>query len=70
MLESMDTEEPACDFLCDHSPEGPDDLCCTKCRTVTGEQVPSCARVTAMPSTVGMEKWLGDTGTDQDIEDC
>ena len=67
MLESMDTEEPACDFLCGHSPEGPDDLCCTKCRTFTGEQVPSCARVTAMPSTVGMEKWLGDTGTDQDI---
>ena len=67
MLESMDTEEPACDFLCDHSPEGPDDLCCAKCRTVTGEQVPSCARVTAMPSTVGMEKWLGDTGTDQDM---
>ena len=64
MLMLMDTEE---DFLCDHSPEGPDDLRCTKCRTVTGEQVPSCARVTAMPSTVGMEKWLGDTGTDQDI---
>ena len=67
MLESMDIEEPACDFLCDHSPEGPDDLCCAKCRTVTGEQVPSCARVTAMPSTVGAEKWLGDTGADQDI---
>ena len=45
MLESMDTEEPACDFLCDHSPEGPDDLCCAKCRTVTGEQAPFCARV-------------------------
>ena len=67
MLDSMDTEEPACDFLCDHSPEGPDDLRCTKCRTVTGEQVPSRARLTAMPSTVGIEKWLGDTGTDQDI---
>ena len=66
-LESMDSEEPACDFLCVHSPEGPDDLRCTKCRTVTGEQVPSCARVTATPSTVGMEKWLGDTDTDQDI---
>ena len=67
MLVSMDTEEPACDFLCEHSPEGPDDLCCAKCRTVVGEQVPSCARLTAMPNMVGMEKWLGDTGTDQDI---
>ena len=65
-LDESDRNLPACHFLCDHDPEGPDDLCCNKCRIVGDFRIPKCARVNALPSTY-TEKWLGDTGTDQDI---
>ena len=39
MVKSMllsSAERPKCQFICDHDPVGPHDLCCTKCRKKRG----------------------------------
>ena len=58
---------PKCDFECDHQPLGPSDLCCRCCRVIPKEEMPKYARVSSTPARSKGTRWLGDTGTDQDI---
>ena len=58
---------PKCDFECDHQPLGPSDLCCRCCCVVPKEEMPKYARVSSTPARSKGSRWLGDTGTDQDI---
>ena len=58
---------PKCDFECDHQPLGPSDLCCRCCRIIPKEEMPKYARVSSTPARSKGTRWLGDTGTDQDI---
>ena len=58
---------PKCDFECDHQPLGPSDLCCRCCRVIPKEDMPKYARVSSTPARSKGTRWLGDTGTDQDI---
>ena len=46
---------------------GPSDLCCRCCRVIPKEEVPKYARVSSTPARSKGTRWLGDTGTDQDI---
>ena len=70
MVKSMlasNGELPKCQFVCDHDPIGPHDLCCSKCRQKHGIESPSFSMVPSTPARNFGVKWLGDTGTDQDI---
>ena len=58
---------PKCDFECDHQPLCPSDLCCRCCRVIPKEEMPKYARVSSTPARSKGTRWLGDTGTDQDI---
>ena len=67
--ETLEVESfgPKCNFECDHQPLGPSDLCCRCCRVVPKEDMPKYARVSSTPARSKGTRWLGDTGTDQDI---
>ena len=70
MVKSMlasEGEKPKCQLVCDHDPIGPHDLCCSKCRQKHGTESPSFSMVPSTPARNFGVKWLGDTGTDQDI---
>ena len=45
----------------------PSDLCCRCCRVIPKEEMPKYAKVSSTPARSKGTRWLGDTGTDQDI---